>query len=47
MTASQMSETMRHRGPDDGGEWWDRTEGIALAHRRLAILDYRPRGASR
>lgn len=35
----QMSNTLIHRGPDDGGIWVDAEVGIALGHRRLAILD--------
>ncbi len=34
-----MSQALRHRGPDDDGQWLDATAGIALGHRRLAILD--------
>lgn len=30
---------MRLRGPDDGGAWVDAEAGIALGHRRLAIID--------
>jgi asparagine synthase (glutamine-hydrolysing) len=36
------TEAMRHRGPDDRGEWSDGT--AALGHRRLAILDLSPTG---
>jgi asparagine synthase (glutamine-hydrolysing) len=36
---SSMSEAVHHRGPDDGGTWVDEQSGIALANRRLAILD--------
>jgi asparagine synthase (glutamine-hydrolysing) len=38
-TAMLMSRTLRHRGPDDEGVWWDAKTGIALAHRRLSIID--------
>lgn len=34
-----MGEAIAHRGPDDSGEWIDAEHGIALAHRRLAIVD--------
>ena len=40
----QMSDTMLLRGPDDGGVWVDAEAGIALGHRRLAILDLSPEG---
>lgn len=39
-----MGAALYHRGPDDGGQWWDVDAGIALAHRRLAILDLSPAG---
>ncbi len=42
--AQQMSSTLLHRGPDDGGTWVDAEAGIALGHRRLAILDLSPEG---
>ena len=37
--AQNMAQSLRHRGPDDTGVWCDAPRGIALAHRRLAIVD--------
>ena len=34
-----MGYTILHRGPDDGGQWWDADAGMGLSHRRLAIVD--------
>jgi asparagine synthase (glutamine-hydrolysing) len=39
-----MIEQLRHRGPDDSGEWIDPEAGVALGHRRLSILDLSDRG---
>lgn len=39
-----MTDSIRHRGPDDLGAWADEAAGIALAHRRLSILDLSPSG---
>lgn len=42
--ARAMGDALVHRGPDDSGAWVDEQEGIALAHRRLSILDLSPLG---
>ncbi|HUW29070.1 MAG TPA: asparagine synthase (glutamine-hydrolyzing) [Sulfuriferula sp.] len=39
-----MARQITHRGPDDQGVWTDTDAGIALAHRRLSILDLSPQG---
>ena len=42
--AGLMADRLAHRGPDDRGVWLDREAGIALAHRRLSIIDLSPAG---
>ncbi len=37
-------ETLRHRGPDDSGDWWSQDGCVGMGHRRLAILDLSPAG---
>jgi asparagine synthase (glutamine-hydrolysing) len=43
-TLRLMTEALRHRGPDDAGQWLDPQMAIALGHRRLSILDLSPEG---
>jgi asparagine synthase (glutamine-hydrolysing) len=37
-----MNNAIRHRGPDDGGQYVE--QGLGLANRRLAIIDLSPAG---
>lgn len=37
--AHAMDASLRHRGPDDHDVWIDTDAGVALAHRRLSIVD--------
>jgi asparagine synthase (glutamine-hydrolysing) len=39
-----MAETLFPRGPDGGGHWTDPAAGVALGHRRLAIIDVSDQG---
>ncbi|MEB3220469.1 MAG: asparagine synthase (glutamine-hydrolyzing) [Candidatus Sericytochromatia bacterium] len=43
--ATHMSAALAHRGPDAAGTWVDEAAGVALGHRRLAIVDLTPTGA--
>ena len=43
-TALGMAQQISQRGPDDQGAWSDPPLGIALAHRRLSIIDLSPAG---
>ena len=42
--AKDMAASMSHRGPDDEGIWTDWDDEIALAFRRLAVIDLSPKG---
>src|SRR5690554_2952992 len=35
----RMTQSLVHRGPDSDGQWLDEIAGVALGHRRLAIVD--------
>jgi asparagine synthase (glutamine-hydrolysing) len=37
-------DLLRHRGPDDAGSWLSPDGRVALAHRRLSIIDLSPAG---
>lgn len=41
---TRMTTCIAHRGPDDAGTWIDAPAGIALGHRRLAVLDLSSEG---
>ncbi|PWB95611.1 asparagine synthase (glutamine-hydrolyzing) [Methylosinus sporium] len=41
----RMTRALGHRGPDGAGVWIDSEAGIALGHRRLAIVELSERGA--
>jgi len=43
--AGRMATALAHRGPDADGTWIDDAAGIALAHRRLSIIDLSPLGS--
>jgi asparagine synthase (glutamine-hydrolysing) len=42
--ANAMAQTIQHRGPNDSGVWSDVNVGVAIAHRRLSIVDLSPAG---
>lgn len=49
VAARRMADRLTHRGPDDGGDWAESgagsNTGVALAHRRLSIIDLSQQGA--
>lgn len=40
----EMASRLVHRGPDNHGVWMDEERHLAIAHRRLSILDLSPHG---
>jgi len=36
---TKMRDTMIHRGPDGGANWFSKNRRVALGHRRLSIID--------
>ena len=42
--AVRAASSLAHRGPDDQGTWCDAEAGVALAFRRLAIIDLSQQG---
>ena len=42
--ARRMAAALQRRGPDDEGVWVEGQSGVALAHRRLSIIDLSPAG---
>ena len=43
--AEAMTDTLRHRGPDEGAVFADAGAPFALGHRRLSIVELSPAGA--
>jgi asparagine synthase (glutamine-hydrolysing) len=43
--ARRMAAALRHRGPDDAGEWVSPADGLALGFRRLSVIDLSAAGA--
>lgn len=41
---TRARDAMSHRGPDDAGLWVSQDKRVALAHRRLAVIDLSPGG---
>jgi asparagine synthase (glutamine-hydrolysing) len=44
LVLTKMRDSLKHGGPDDAGNYIEKNKGLALANRRLAILDLSPLG---
>ncbi|MBL4852011.1 MAG: asparagine synthase (glutamine-hydrolyzing) [Gammaproteobacteria bacterium] len=44
VVVEQMALRIQHRGPDGAGVWLNQSVELAMAHRRLAIIDLTPAG---
>ena len=40
----RMRDKLTHRGPDDEGLYMNKSQNVALGHRRLSIIDLSPKG---
>ncbi len=40
----QMRHALKHRGPDDSGQWLDASAGVGLGQQRLSVIDLTPAG---
>lgn len=40
----RMGNSLKHRGPDDSGVFYEDSTGVGLVHRRLSIIDLSPAG---
>ena len=41
---TRFTDSLKHRGPDGRGIWFNETQNLALGHRRLAIIDLSKEG---
>lgn len=44
LVVEQMALRIQHRGPDGAGVWLNQLGDVAMAHRRLAVIDLSPAG---
>ncbi len=41
---SELTNNLKHRGPDAEGHFWDKSKNIFLGHTRLSVVDLSPTG---